>query len=124
MRSVTVAVLVLLLLPGCSVSQQAVTPSRSIESDVATVTIEEAVAHLGAPAYEHRCQDGGTILAWKIPRAQLAPQERPMTSFAKALDPPSFRAISVQPASVAGQRATLVLKFDSDGRMLWGRQLR
>ncbi len=123
MRSVIVPALVLLVLPGCSISQQAVTPNRPIEADVATVTIEEAVARLGAPAYEHRCEDGGKILAWKISRDQAATQERRMVSYAKAVDVPSFRAIAVQPASVAGQRATLVVKFDSNGRMLWGRQL-
>ncbi len=123
MRSVLVAALVLVVLLGCSVSQQAVTPSRSIEANVSAVTIEEAVAALGSPAYEHHCQDGGTTLAWKIALGQVGSQERRIASHARAVDAPSLRAIVAQPASVTGQTATLVVKFDSSGRMLWGRQL-
>jgi len=124
MRSVIVVALVLLVLPGCSVSQQAVAPSSPMGADVVALTIEQAIAQLGVPAYEHRCQDGGAILAWKISGAQVDPQERPTTSYAKAVDAPSFRAVAVRPAGVGEQRATLVVKFDSNGRMLWGRLVR
>jgi hypothetical protein len=124
MRCAIIMALVLLVLPGCSVSQQAVAPSSPTAADLTALTMEEAIAKLGLPTFERRCQDGGTVLAWKISGAQVTPRERPTAPYAQVVDTPCFRAVVARSAGVGEQRATLVVKFDSSGRMLWGRQVR
>ena len=122
MRSLNVIaeVLVLLILLGCSVSQQATVPTNPVAAQDATLTLDQAVALIGTPTQERQCQDGGRILTWKV--AKMAPHKWPHGPYAVAADPVAVRTIAAQPAVFAEQATTLVIKFDAGGRMLWARE--
>ncbi len=124
MRSLNViaVVLVLLILPGCSVSQQTTVPTSPVAAQDATLTLDQTVALIGTPTYERHCQDGGRILTWKVAGAKMAPQKWPRGPYAGAADPVAVRTIAAQPAVFAEQATTLVIKFDAGGRMLWARE--
>ncbi len=74
-----------------------------------------AVAELGTPAYDHNCQDGTLTLAWKLrgdhPQWQAASQI------------PAARFASVAPRGTSARKATVVMKFNREGRLVWSRRL-
>ncbi len=122
MRTVVVAALVLLVLPVCFGSEQAVAQTSPVGGGKTAVTIEQAVAQLGAPTTERHCENEGTILSWHVSPAPVALPASPTSSYAKAVDAVAFRTVAVRSAS-ATEYAILVVRFDSNGRMLWGREL-
>ncbi len=122
MRSLTLiaVALVLLIPPGCAVSQQAAVP---VAAQDATLTLDQAVALLGLPAYQRPCPDGGRTLTWTSAHGEeMAAPKWPHGPYAAAVAPVTIRTFAAPPAMFAEQATTLVIKFDAGGRMLWARE--
>ncbi len=122
MRSLTViaVALVLPILSGCAVSQQATVP---VAAQDATLTLDQAVALLGPPAYQRPCPDGGRTLTWTSAHGEeMAAPRWPHGPYAVAAAPATVRTLAAQPAAFAAQATTLVIKFDAGGRMVWARE--
>ncbi len=106
MRSTAAAVVIGLCLLGFALSASGQSPQP--------VRMDQAVADFGTPAYDHNCQDGSITLGWKLrgdqPQWQTASQI-PAARFAAA------------PRGMTVQKATVVMKFNREGKLLWSRRL-
>ncbi len=124
MRSLTVIAVACLLLipPGCAVSQQANVPTSPVAAQDATLTLDQAVALLGPPASQRPCPDGGRTLTWRSAPGGMAAPMWPHGPYAVAAAPVTIRTFAAQPAVFAEQATTLVIKFDAGGRMVWARE--
>ncbi len=107
MRSAAAAVVIGLCLLGFALSANA-QPAES-------VTMHGAVAELGTPAYDHNCQDDTLTLAWKLRSDQAQWQAASQIPAAR------FASLATRGASV--RKATVVMKFNREGKLLWSRRL-
>lgn len=103
--------LMLSVLAGCAGQQEVVRPQRLPDDAVGTLTTKDAIGKLGVPTYERLCEDGSTTLGWK----HAAP---PQTKL-----PEPGRLLVIRPAG-EDSKAALVCKFDTNGRLLWWREVR
>ncbi len=107
MRSAAAVMVIGLCLLGPAVIADAQSPQAA--------TMDGAVAEFGTPAYDHNCPDGTLTLAWKL-RADQAQWQT-----ASQIPAARFASLATRGASV--RKATVVMKFNREGRLVWSRRL-
>jgi hypothetical protein len=101
-----------ILFAGCAAGDRAAAPQHMPAGAAGTFTAQEAVGLLGAPTYERQCEDGSKTLGWKHEAA------------AQTTAPGPGRFVVLYSPAEGEPKEMLVCKFDTNGRLIWWREVR